>query len=85
MPPQETCPKCGVVFPPRSAIVDLGLARSLLQRHEIPPRVKCPSCSMQFKSREIRYFGFMDASRFRGCLVLVALLATAAFFGLVFL
>ena len=81
----ESCPKCGTEFPPRSALVDLGLAPSLLQRHEIPPRVQCPGCSLRFRSRAIRYFGFLDAFSFRGLLVLAALLATAAFLALVVL
>ena len=81
----ESCPKCGTEFSPRSAVVDLGEAPSLLQRHDIPPRVQCPSCSLQFRSQAIRYFGFLDAPSFRGALVLAALLATAAFFALVFL
>ena len=85
IPMHESCPKCGTAFSPRSAVVALGLSPSLFQRHEIPPRVQCPNCSLQFRSRAIRYFGFLDASSFRGLLVLTALLAAAAFLALVFL
>lgn len=81
----ESCPKCGAVFPPRSAIVDFGIAPSLISRHEIPPRVKCPNCSAQFRSRAIRYFGIFDPSSFRGLLVLAALLAAAVFLAVVLL
>lgn len=81
----ESCPRCGAEFPPRPAVVDLGVAPSLFHRHEIPPRVQCTGCSLQFRSRAIRYFGFLDASSFRGLLVLAALLAMAAFLALVFL
>lgn len=82
---QESCPKCGTRFSPRSAVVDLGVAPSLFQRHDIPPRVQCPGCSLQFRSRAIRYFGFLDASSFKGALILAALLAAVAFLALVFL
>lgn len=85
MPEHETCPKCGAAFGTRTAIIDLGIGRSWLHSHEIPPRVRCPECSLQFRSQAIRYFGVLDAASFRGLLVLAAMLASAAFLGLVFL
>jgi hypothetical protein len=85
MAAKETCPKCGAEFHTRSAIVDFGVAPALWHRHDIPPRVKCPACSLQFRSQAIRYFVFLDASRFRGLMILGFLLGAAAFFWLVLL
>ncbi|GAB2668741.1 hypothetical protein GCM10027193_23500 [Arenimonas aestuarii] len=85
MAESEHCPGCGAEFRTRSAIVDFGVAPTIWLRHQIPPTVKCPACALRFRSRAIRYFGFLDASRFRGLLVLGGLLAAAAVFGLIFL
>lgn len=74
----DTCEECGTQFPPRTAIERLGLSRGRLNTPAVPPWVRCPRCGHSFRSREMRYFGFMTARQLHFALV-VGLIAMVGF------
>ena len=65
VPGMETCASCGTQFRTREAIENFGRSRSHVNWPAIPPWVECPKCSSSFRSRGIRYFGFIPATHFR--------------------
>lgn len=71
----ETCTGCSTRFDARSALVSWGLPPffNMFTASGVSLLVRCPHCGRQFRSRKIRFFGFLSPNGL-GLLVVAILL-----------
>lgn len=71
----ETCTGCAAKFDARAALVSWGVPAffNMCTASGVSMLVQCPNCGRRFRSRKIRFFGFLSPNGL-GLLVLAILL-----------
>lgn len=79
----ETCTGCSARFDARAALVAWGVPAffNMFNTSGVSLLVRCPNCGRQFRSRKIKFFGFMTPNGFGVLIVAILLLCLVVVVG----